>query len=165
MEVVSVVACPWLFVGHAANEDTIADRVTMALSFVYTMADELGLVVNGLPATRFSDRSGPSFLAETGFPIVAVPDPTLFPLAQTAGRCSTSGFGALQLGWLPATRAITTLHSGPYTSLAIAHRTLRSWGRDNDFRFSGGPWEVYESDPILADDPRNLETRIYQPIL
>jgi hypothetical protein len=165
MEVVSLGPQPWLSIGYTSSEDLVAGQVNGALALVYALASELGVPVAGSPLSRFSDRNGPSFRTESGFPLRESVDLSAWPLATLAGRCSVAGYGPLRQQLLPATKAITTLHRGPYATLAVAHRTLRSWGRDNDFEFYGGPWEVYVSDPLMASDPRTLETRLYQPIL
>lgn len=164
LEVVTVPAQAWLSVSYAANEQTVAEQAEAAVSFVFTLAAEIGVAVSGHPLTQFSDRVGPEFMAATGFPIVELVDLNLFPLAKMAGRCGSAGFGPLEQGWLMTGRAITTLHRGPYSELDIAHRTLRAWGRDNDFVFRGGPREIYLTDPLMATDPRQLQTRLYQPI-
>lgn len=164
LEIVSLPAMTWLSVAYQSSDDRITEQVSAALALVYTLASELGIAVQGNPQTHFGDRHGPQFMARTGFPILELLDLKLYPLAKLSGRCSVAGFGSLQQEVLPTTRAISTLHRGPYSSLSVAHRTMRSWGRDNEFQFSGGPREVYLSDPIMASDPRSLETRLYQPI-
>jgi len=164
LEIVSLPAQTWLYTSYQSGEERIADQVAAALSLVYTLGSELGIVVNGNPMTQFGDRHGPRFAAATGFPILQMIDLDLAPLAKLNGRCAAAGFGPIQQEILPATRAITTLHRGPYSTLAVAHRTLRSWGRDNEFRFCGGPREVYVTDPIMANDSGLLETRLYQSI-
>ncbi len=164
LEIVTLPAQTWVSVSYSSSEERIVEQVTQALSLVFTLASELGLAVSGNPMTQFGDRHGPQFAAASGFPIRELIDLKLYPLAKVTGRCSTAGFGPLQQETLPATKALSTVHRGPYNSLAIAHRTMRSWGRDNDFQFDGGPREVYLSDPIMAADPRSLETRLYQPI-
>lgn len=165
LEIVSLPAQTWLSISYRSSEDRILEQVASAVALVYSLASELGVVMHGMPMTQFGDRHGPQFAAETGFPILELLDLTMYPLAKLTGRCSIAGFGPLHQTVLPATRAISTLHRGPYTSLAVAHRTMRSWGRDNEFQFCGGPREVYLTDPIMANDSRSLETRLYQPIL
>ena len=165
MEIVALPAQTWLSISYPSSEDRIADQVAEALSLVFTLGSELGIVVGGNPLTVFSDRNGPHFTAASGLPMIQPIDLNLHPLAKLAGRCAVAGFGPLQQEILPATRAISTLHQGTYGSLAVAHRTLRSWGRDNEFQFTSGPREVYLTDPIMASDPRALETRLYQPVL
>lgn len=164
LEVVTMPAQAWLSVSYPASEQSIAEQAESAVSFVFTLASELGVALSGHPLTQFSDRAGPQFLAATGFPILQFVDLNLFPFAKMAGRCGTAGFGPLEQGWLPAGRTITTLHRGSYGTLDVAHRTLRAWGRDNEFVFRGGPREIYLTDPLMSTDPRQLETRLYQPI-
>ncbi|MBL8891923.1 MAG: hypothetical protein JNL67_18245 [Planctomycetaceae bacterium] len=164
LEIVSLPAMTWLSVAYRSSEDRITEQVAAALALVYTLASELGIAVHGHPQTHFGDRHGPQFMAQTGFPILELLDLNLYPLAKSIGRCSVAGFGPLQQEVLPTSRAISTLHRGPYSSLSVGHRTMRSWGRDNEFQFCGGPREVYLTDPIMASDPRTLETRLYQPI-
>jgi len=164
LEVVTLPAQAWLSVSYPASELSAVDQAEAAVSFVFTLASELGVAVSGHPLTQFSDRAGPQFVAATGFPIVEMVDLNLFPLAKMAGRCGQSGYGALEQGWLPAGKAITTVHRGSYATLDVAHRTLRAWGRDNDFVFRGGPREIYLTDPLMATDSCQLETRLYQPI-
>jgi len=165
LEVVAVEAQPWLAIAYAADEESLVVKVEQALAVVYSLASKWGIETSGWPLTRFSDRSGPEFVAETGFPISEDVNLDRLPrLAAEASRGCLPGFGPVQRRVLPAGQAATTVHWGPYTTLPVAHRTLRGWGRDHEFTFVGGPWEVYVSDPILASDSRRLETRLFQPI-
>lgn len=44
---------------------------------------------------------------------------------------------------LPAGRAVTTTHFGPYGGLGGAHAAVRAWCAENGHRLSGVSWEVY----------------------
>jgi effector-binding domain-containing protein len=44
---------------------------------------------------------------------------------------------------LPAGRAVTTTHFGPYAGLAAAHAAIRSWCKEHGHRCSAVSWEVY----------------------
>jgi hypothetical protein len=164
MEVVQVAAQTWLSVAYTTDETSVADQAAAALALVFAGASELGAVVNGPPMTQFSDRAGPNFIAESGLPIFEPVETALFPRLESAGQCKIKGFGPLTQQVMPATRAIKTMHTGEHEKLAVAHRTLRSWTRDNEFVMTGGPWEVYLTDPLMAADTKQLETELYQPV-
>jgi effector-binding domain-containing protein len=44
---------------------------------------------------------------------------------------------------LPAGRAVTTAHFGPYVRLSDAHEAIREWCARHGHQFSGVSWEIY----------------------
>jgi effector-binding domain-containing protein len=59
---------------------------------------------------------------------------------------------------LPAGRAATTVHRGPYQGLGEAHRAVVEWCVANGERLTGIRWEIYGPH---RDDPGELTTEIF----
>ena len=62
---------------------------------------------------------------------------------------------------LPAGRAVTTTHTGPYDQLAIAWNRATAWMREHELSATGAPWESYLTGP---GEPGPLITEIYWPL-
>ena len=54
-----------------------------------------------------------------------------------------AGNDRVQCSQLPAGRVATTIHFGPYASLADAYVALRAWCAEHEHRCSGISWELY----------------------
>jgi effector-binding domain-containing protein len=59
---------------------------------------------------------------------------------------------------LPAGRVATTVHRGPYSGLASAHRAVREWCATHAYEIAGPHWEIYGPH---QDDPAQLQTEVY----
>jgi effector-binding domain-containing protein len=66
--------------------------------------------------------------------------------------------GRVVASQLPAGRAATTTHTGPYAGLGEAHRAVVDWCATNGERVSKVRWEIYG--PHRAD-PSELTTQIF----
>lgn len=74
------------------------------------------------------------------------------------------GTETISVSELPAGPAAVTMHVGPYDKLGDAHQALAEWAKANGKSVSGGPWEIYVSDPSQQPDPAKWETKVFLPL-
>jgi len=72
--------------------------------------------------------------------------------------------GRIKNSTLPAGKAVTCWHVGPYQDLGKAHTALQAWLEANKHTTRGGPWEVYWTDPGMVPDPAKWRTQLFAPI-
>jgi effector-binding domain-containing protein len=85
-----------------------------------------------------------------------------------AGVCvpaPIAGDGRVTAGELPEGRAVVAWHVGPFDGLPAAWMRLRDAAVAEGLESSGGPWEVYWSDPAEVKDPSELRTELVYPIV
>ncbi len=145
MEVVEIQPRPTLTVTFSSNDADLPNDVAKALPAVFQYARSQKADFAGQPFVKFSHRNGPQFEAEAGIPVSS----------------EIAGDGHVLAGHLPGGSTVTTIHIGPHELLDVAHRTLCAWARDNDFKFNGGPWEVYLTDTVLQTDSATWETQLF----
>ena len=72
------------------------------------------------------------------------------------------GIDRVRCSQLPAGRAATTTHFGPYAGLGDAHAEVRRWCEGQGHRLVGVCWEVYGHwDPGWNADPSSIRTDIF----
>jgi len=63
---------------------------------------------------------------------------------------------------MPAGRAVTTTHFGPYTALSAAHEAIRRWSAQHGHRLSRICWEVYGHwEESWNADPSKIRTEVF----
>jgi hypothetical protein len=63
---------------------------------------------------------------------------------------------------LPAGRAVTTTHFGPYQRLGDAHSQIRQWCVEHERRLSKICWEIYGHwDESWNADPSRIRTDVF----
>ncbi|MGV3661984.1 MAG: GyrI-like domain-containing protein [Prosthecobacter sp.] len=63
---------------------------------------------------------------------------------------------------LPAGRAATTTHHGPYGGLGAAHTAVRRWCAEHGHRLSGISWEIYGHwEEGWNADPSQIRTDVF----
>lgn len=72
--------------------------------------------------------------------------------------------GRVKNSELPAGKAVTAWHIGPYDKLGEAHKALSAWLTANKLESRGGPWEVYWTDPGMVPDSSKWRTQLFMPI-
>ena len=72
--------------------------------------------------------------------------------------------GRVENSELPAGKAITCWHVGPYDQLSQAHEGLRAHLTAKKLTPRGGCWEIYWTDPGMVPDPKKWRTQLFAPI-
>lgn len=65
---------------------------------------------------------------------------------------------------LPGGPAVMAVHAGPYESLKATYDALQSWIERTGRTATGGPWEIYLTDPSAEPDPSKWLTEVIWPI-
>jgi effector-binding domain-containing protein len=55
-------------------------------------------------------------------------------------------------------------HYGPYEATPASHEAMDKWMKNNGKVVTGGPWEVYVTDPGVEPDQSKWLTQIYYPV-
>jgi effector-binding domain-containing protein len=79
-------------------------------------------------------------------------------------RMIDKGKGRVRVEKLPAQTVAIAYYFGPYEKTADTYRILEQYIRESGKEISGGPWEIYVSDPMKEKDPSKLETDILFPV-
>ena len=67
------------------------------------------------------------------------------------------GDGRVIASMLPGGKVATTLYTGPYEGLGVAHEAIRRWVDEQGLAFAGPSWEIYGH---WDDDPEKLYTQV-----
>lgn len=143
---------PVLFGRRRVERERIAEVLAEVLPAVFGYAMEAGLAMTGPPFVRYIDQSAAFFELEAGVPLAE-------PAAAPADNPE------ILAGSLPGGNAAVTIHVGPYDTLGEAHIALDRWIAENGHTASGGPWEVYLTDPAEVADPEEWQTQIIWPLM
>ena len=141
---------PVLVARRRVPRSEIANAIGGALGEIFHYAQQHGLALAGHPITRYLD-AGPGLL-------------TIEPGMRLAGPAPAGGAGAVVADTLPGGPAATTIHHGPYDTLADAYAALQSWMEANGHSPGGAPWESYITDPAEHPDPKDWKTEICWPL-
>ena len=139
---------PVLSMRFAVEKEQIAAKFAEVLPAVYGHAMQGAAKPAGQPFARYYGECDGKIDIEAGVP--------------TDGP--GEGTDAIKVSELPGGEVATTLHVGPYERLGEAHNALLAWAKENGRAPSGGPWEIYVSDPGAEPDPNKWETRVYLPL-
>ncbi len=69
--------------------------------------------------------------------------------------------GEVALAEMPAGRAVTATHVGPYPALGETHRAVIAWATDRGHALDGISWEVYGD---WTDDDAQLCTEVFHRV-
>lgn len=72
--------------------------------------------------------------------------------------------GQVEPGNLPGGRAAIAVHPGPYEGLPVTYDAIEAWLTESGNRASGGPWEIYLTDPSEEPDPSRWLTEVIYPL-
>lgn len=141
-------AQPFLFRAAQCEQSAIAETLGTCLGAVSAHVTRAGYTMVGPPLTRYVSW-GPGLISlEAGLPVAP----------------GANGEGDIQLGELPAGRAVTTVHTGPYDGLGDAHAAVEKWIAAEELEVAGAPWEVYLTDPGEVPNPDEWMTQIVWPV-
>lgn len=72
--------------------------------------------------------------------------------------------GEVKPSQLPAGPAAIAVHAGPYEGLSATYAAIDAWLASTGHTASGGPWEIYLTDPSEEPDPTKWLTEIIYPL-
>jgi AraC family transcriptional regulator len=72
--------------------------------------------------------------------------------------------GAVKPSDLPGGPAAIAVHAGPYEGLADTYAAIEAWLASTGRAASGGPWEIYLTDPSTEPDPGKWLTEVIYPL-
>ena len=75
-----------------------------------------------------------------------------------------AGAGRVRAGELPAGKAATVTHVGPYDTLSQTWAALTAWMQSQGLAAAGAPWESYVTDPGAEPDQSRWRTDIFFPV-
>lgn len=150
VSIVQLTTQPTLTARFRVSPAEMGPKLAEVLPAICQYAVEHGMELAGHPFARYHhhDEAAHLFDLEAGLPVTA------------QGR----GNDWISASELPAGRAATLWHVGPYEKLGEAHWALRRWVEENGLTPAGGPWEVYVTDPGAEPDPQQWRTQLFQPI-
>ncbi|MFG0318740.1 MAG: GyrI-like domain-containing protein [Planctomycetota bacterium JB042] len=142
---------PVLSIRTTIRSAEVSRNLAVLLPEVLRAVSTSGGAMAGPPFSRYHDYAGgnETLDLEAGIPLraaVEAPD----------GRVTAST--------LPAGRAATGWHVGPYQELPRTYERLRKWMEAERLEPAGGPWEIYWTDPGLEPDPKKWRTQVYWPV-
>lgn len=125
------------------------------------MAQMFGELMATVVADRKVEMAGPPFtmyhkwdevnqfaVFENGLPVSAEP--------KVRGR--------VQFKVIPSTMALMGVHYGPYENTEYLYLAMDEWLAEFNLEMSGGPVEVYITDPSSEPDTAKWQTNVYFPI-
>ncbi|MCX6249056.1 MAG: GyrI-like domain-containing protein [Bacteroidetes bacterium] len=74
------------------------------------------------------------------------------------------GKGRIQAEKLPVQNVVMALYYGPYDKTAMTYQILDQYCKESGKIITGGPWEIYVTDPMTEKDPMKVETDIIFPV-
>ena len=134
-------------VRQTVDRDNIADDLGRMFQLVTTALARQGVTPIGPPFARYHEW-GDEVDLEAGMPVATVIRPD--------GEVGPSS--------LPGGRAARALHVGAYEDLRNTYESIEAWMAASGRSASGGPWEVYLTDPSTEPDPRRWATEIIWPL-
>jgi effector-binding domain-containing protein len=72
--------------------------------------------------------------------------------------------GDVKPGQLPGGPAVIAVHAGPYEGLRATYDAMEAWIARGERTASGGPWEIYLTDPSVEPNPAKWLTEIIFPL-
>lgn len=123
-------------------------EISKALPAIFMHIQAQGGVPVGAPYTRYLEYSEDKVEIETGFPIAE-------DFTET---------DKIKLSTLPATKALSLVHVGPYEAVTSCYEMIGKWLSENKKQAGEPSWEIYLNDPRTTT-PDKFETRIVFPFL
>ena len=126
----------------------VSAQLAILLPEVWARIKAAGAKEAGPPFSRYHSVSDTEIDLEAGIPVKK-------PFEEK-GRVKNSE--------LPAGKAVTCWHIGPYEKLVDAHAGLQAHLAEKKLKARGGCWEVYWTDPGMVPDQSKWRTQLFTPI-
>ena len=139
---------PTLVVRFNYGERDVGEVMSEALMTVQGYLKKAQVRPVGPPFTRYLVWTDEQKRAETGFPV----------------EWAVEGGQLVAASELPASRVARLLYTGPYSGLMEAKNQALDYIRARGLTPSGGPIEVYVTDPHEVQDESKFQTEILWPI-
>lgn len=144
----SVVAQPILSIRAKVPQKDISKHLAQVLPELYNHIVKKDGKMVGPPFSRHHGTEGELVDLEAGFPL----------------KEKMASEGRVMASELPGGKCAITWHVGPYDKLPTSYALLEKWMEQQKLKASGGPWEIYWTDPGLEPDPTNWKTQILWPL-
>ena len=141
-------AQPILGIRETTTLDQLAQRMGPLFGEVHGYLKQHGQAPAGMPLARYHSMDGNTVDLECALPVAA-------PLAGT---------DRIRACELPAGRAATVTHRGPYDELSRTWAALTEWMKEQGLEAAGAPWEVYVTDPGAEPDRSKWRTDVFFPV-
>ena len=146
IEIKSVRAKEAASVREAIPRDDITESLGRMYRAVYDAINKQGIKPSGAPFARYH-AFGSVVDLEAGLPVER-------PI-QVDGNVKPSQ--------LPGGPAAVAVHAGPYEGLVNTYNAIEAWMKDTGRTATGGPWEIYLTDPTSEPNPARWLTQIIWP--
>jgi effector-binding domain-containing protein len=134
-----------------ARETVGRDDIPAAIGRIFQAVNQAavrqGVAAAGAPFARYHSF-GATVDLEAGMPVTAPIQPD----------------GEVRPGQLPAGPAAIAVHVGPYEGLPATYAAIEAWIASTGHTASGGPWEIYLTDPSQEPDPSRWITEVIYPL-
>ncbi|MFK7930500.1 MAG: helix-turn-helix domain-containing protein [Myxococcota bacterium] len=147
ISIVSKPAQPVLYMRKTVAMTALQQAMAECLPAVFVHCQQHGIAMAGPPFTRYVSMSRGRCTIEAGMPVI-----------------SGEGAGEIHRGELPGGDLAFAVHQGPYDTLGQTHAAVEAWLIAQGRTASGGPWEVYVTDPGEVPNPADWRTDIYYPL-
>jgi effector-binding domain-containing protein len=146
-EIIDRPAQPTLSIRTRTSVQDLPQTLGKAFGDISKVLGELGEAPVGAPFVAYYNMDMQDLDIEIGFPVArALP-----------------GKFEVQSGMMPAGKAATCLHTGPYDGLGLAYKELNAWVVQNDHKTTGVAYEFYVNDPTNTP-PAELQTQLFFPL-
>ena len=145
-EIVEVAAQSAAVVRDELPMDRLPELFDRAFGAVVAVTAEQGVPIVGAPFGFYPRMPGETVEVVAGFPVGGAVAPS----------------GEVVPFELPACRAVTGVHTGPYDRLEQTYEALLAWVAEQGLTLGVGMWEQYLSDP--STDPETWQTLIVWPL-
>jgi effector-binding domain-containing protein len=149
--VVEIVNLPEIvYAGLKKTDDWQEIGTEMGSLYVKIMADiqKQGLTITGMPFAVYHSMEGSTVNFECGIPVNQLPEKK----------------GNVEYGAIAAGKYAFAVHVGSYETLEKEHSAIQEWITKHEFELTGGPMEIYMTDPQNEPDTTKWVTNIYYPL-
>jgi effector-binding domain-containing protein len=129
----------------------ISQQMSISLPEVMIHLTSVGAQVTGAPFTRYYNAPE----GEDGLLDFESGMPTAEPIEP---------HGRIVPITIPAGRAVSAWHVGPYDQLSVTHAEVQAWMAEQGLEPAGPLQEVYWTDPGMEPDPKKWRTQLLVPI-
>lgn len=77
---------------------------------------------------------------------------------------ANKGKGRIEVVCYPEQKAVKAIYFGPYSKTADAYYALDTYCKESKLEITGGPWEIYVTDPMQEKDSLKWQTDIVFPV-